>query len=100
MAETEPVIGLKEFIDSCTDIHEDTLFNFENVGDVCLTTITRANLELLHRAMELGYKGIIVSCPDFERESLAMAFLGALCHLICDEGTWESARQQKVCARQ
>ena len=86
MAETEPVIGLKEFIDSCTDIHEDTLFNFENVGDVCLTTITRANRELLHRAMELGYKGIIVSCPDFERESLAMAFLGALCHLICDEG--------------
>lgn len=78
--------SLREFLDSCTDIHEDTLLSFENVGDVCLTTITRANLALLRRAMAKGYKGLVISCPDFERESLAIAFLGALHHLICDEG--------------
>lgn len=78
--------SLQEFLDSCTDIHEDTLLSFENVGEVCLTTIARANLALLRRALDAGYKGVIFSCPDFERESLAVTFLGALCHLICDEG--------------
>ena len=86
MTSVEQTTSLKDFLDSCTDIHEDTFLEFENVGSVCLTTITRANLELLIRARKLGYKGLIISCPDFERESLAITFLAALSHLICDEG--------------
>ena len=86
MAETEPNLGLKEFLDSCTDIHEDTRLFFPNVGGVDFTTITRANLGLLRRTQQEGFPGIIISCPDFARESLAIAFLGALQHLVEDEG--------------
>lgn len=79
-------IGIDEFLNSCTIIHEETVLAFENVGEVQLTTLTRANLSLLRRAREKGFPGIVISCPDFERESIAVAFLAALQHLEEDPG--------------
>jgi hypothetical protein len=59
---------------------------FPDVGDVHFTTLTTTNLALLRKAHASGYPGLIVSCPDFEREAIATAFLAALLHLEFDEG--------------
>lgn len=74
------------FLDSVPNSFNDISLDFKNIGQVEFTTITRANLSLLRRAKELGYPGILVSCPDFEREAIAIAFLGALLHLELDDG--------------
>lgn len=79
-------ISFREFLQSCSDEFGDVSFRFENVGTVRPTTITRANLELLRRSREAGYAGIFISCPDFERESIAIACLAALLHLEHDPG--------------
>ena len=82
----DPDIALSEFLDACTNVCQDTVLSFANVGKVEFTTLTRANLELLRWATATGAPGIIISCPDFERESLATAFLGAFQHLIETSG--------------
>lgn len=79
-------ISLEEFFDSCTRVGEGAVLSFENLGNVRLTTITRANLLLLQRAREQGCPGIIFSCPDFERESVAITFLAAMQNLLEAEG--------------
>lgn len=95
-----PDIGIDEFLEYCSDICQDTGLYFANVGDVNFTTLTRANLELLRWAREAGEPGIIISFPDFERESLAVAFLGAFQHLIetnGDRGAHEPIAGERVC---
>jgi hypothetical protein len=92
-------ISLEEFLDSCTRVGEETALSFENLGDVQLTTVTRANLALLQRARELGYPGIIFSCPDFERESVAITFLASFQNLleaVGDPGLHEPVAGEKV----
>lgn len=59
---------------------------FPDLGDVQFTTLTKANLTLLRRARSSGYPGLIVSCPDFEREAIAIAFLAAMLHIEFDAG--------------
>lgn len=79
-------ISFRELLQSCSNEFADVTLCFENVGPVGFTTITRANLELLRRSREAGYAGIVISCPDFERESIAITFLAALLHLELDPG--------------
>ena len=79
-------ISFREFLQSCPDEFDDVSLCFENVGTVSFTTITRASLELLRRSREAGYAGIFISCPDFERESIAITCLAALLHLEHDPG--------------
>lgn len=79
-------MSLEEFIGCCTHVGEGSVLSFENLGDVQFTTITRANLSLFRRARERGFPGIIFSCPDFERESLAIAFLAAFQTLLEADG--------------
>lgn len=74
-------IDWKELLETQPSLPFDVSLAFNNLGDVGFTTITRANLALLRRARECGHPGIIVSCPDFERESLAIVFLASLLHL-------------------
>lgn len=78
---TDSIISFKDFLAACSNDFNDISMSFENLGDIHFTTITRANLELLNRARRAGYTGIIVSCPDFERESIAISFFAALLHL-------------------
>lgn len=59
---------------------------FPDLGDVQFTTLTKANLTLLRRVRSSGYPGLIVSCPDFEREAIATAFLAAMLHIEFDDG--------------
>lgn len=79
-------ISFGEFLQSCSEEFADVSLCFENIGTVSFTTITRASLELLRRSREAGYAGIFISCPDFERESIAIACLAALLHLEHDPG--------------
>lgn len=79
-------ISFGEFLQSCSEEFADVSLCFENIGTVSFTTITRASLELLRRSREAGYAGIFISCPDFERESVAIACLAALLHLEHDPG--------------
>lgn len=82
-------VSFDTFLDSDTralTLPEQAALVFPDLGDVSFTTITRANLGLLRRAQSAGYAGILVSCPDFEREAIATAFLGALLHTLCDLG--------------
>lgn len=74
-------IEWKELLESQPTLPFDVSLKLNNLGDIGFTTITRANLALLRRARECGHPGIIVSCPDFERESLAIVFLASLLHL-------------------
>ena len=83
---TDSVISFKDFLDVCPHDFDDIDLSFENLGTVRFTTITRANLELLKRSRANGYAGIIISCPDFERECVAISFLAALLHLEHDLG--------------
>lgn len=83
---TDSIITFKDFLKKCPDDFNDVYLSFENMGDIHFTTITRANIELLRRARANGYAGIIVSCPDLERESIAAPFLAALRHLENDPG--------------
>lgn len=79
----------KEFLDSAhrdLALHDNPVFTFSDVGTVQITSITKANLALLQRARKAGYPGILVCCPDFEREAIATTLLGALAHLELDEG--------------
>ena len=80
------LVSIESFLDSCTRAREGVHLTFANVGRVDFTTITRANLQLLHRARAKGFPGIIISCPDFEREAIAIAFLAAFQHLEEGEG--------------
>lgn len=79
-------ISFGEILQSCSEEFADVSLCFENVGTVSFTTITRASLELLRRSREAGYAGIFISCPDFERESIAITCLAALLHLEHDSG--------------
>lgn len=83
----DSVISFQDFLSECPDDYDNISLAFDNVGAVRFTTITRANLELLKRARETGHAGIIVSCPDFERECIAISFLAALLHLEHDIGS-------------
>lgn len=83
---TDSVISCKNLLQACPSDFNDVTLSFENLGTVSFTTITRANLELLRRSKANGNTGIIVSCPDFERESIAVCFLAALLHLEHDPG--------------
>lgn len=92
-------ISLDEFLDSCTRVGEGMALSFENLGDVQLTTVTRTNLGLFQRARKLGYPGIIFSCPDFERESVAITFLASFQNLLetdGDPGLHEPVAGEKV----
>jgi hypothetical protein len=78
-----------KFLDSASRdfaLHDNPVFTFSDIGAVQITSITIANLALLQRARKAGYPGILVCCPDFEREAIATTFLGALAHLELDEG--------------
>lgn len=79
-------ISFKNFLNACSQDFGDISLSFENLGTVRFTTVTRANLELLKRSKANGYAGVIVSCPDFERECVAISFLAALLHLEHDPG--------------
>lgn len=83
---TDSVISFKDFLGMCPYDFDDIDLSFQNLGTVRFTTITRANLKLLKRARANGYAGIIVSCPDFERECVAISVLAALLHLEHDPG--------------
>ena len=82
----DSVISFKDFLRTCPTDFKDTTMSFDNVGTFGFTTITRANLELLRCSTTNGYAGLIVCCPDFERESIAVCFLAALLHLEHDQG--------------
>lgn len=83
---TNSAISFKDFLTTCSHDFDDISLSFENLGTIRFTTITRANLELLNHARSAGYTGVIVSCPDFERESVAISFFAALLHLEHDPG--------------
>lgn len=55
-----------------------------NLGAIEFTTVTKGNLALLRRAQSSGYPGLLICCPDFEREAIAVAFLAALLHIEFD----------------
>lgn len=70
-----------------------------NLGPINFTTVTKANLALLRRAQSLEYPGLLICCPDFEREAIATAFLAALLHIefdLGDAGLHEAVPNEKV----
>lgn len=64
----------------------DIGLSFPNLGQVAFTSITWANLLLLDKVRDLRAPGLLVSCPDFEREAVSIAFMAALRHLQFDCG--------------
>lgn len=77
------------FLDSATanlDPFDAPHLELPDLGDVGLTTLTKANLALLRQAQSLGYPGLLVCCPDFEREAIAVSFLAAFLHIEFDDG--------------
>ncbi len=60
--------------------------DFPNLGHIGFTTLTKANLALLRQAQSLDYPGLLVCCPDFEREAIAISLLAALLHIEFDSG--------------
>lgn len=75
-----------EFLDNSPKAQFKTYLSFKNVGDVKFTTVTSANLAMLSKARDQGRPGVVISCPDFERESLAIVFLSALNSLWATRG--------------
>lgn len=74
-----------DLFNSHSCVGNDIHFSFPNMGEVEITSITRANLSLLRRARTKGCPGLIVSCPDFEREAIAIVLLAALENLMTGE---------------
>lgn len=95
-------ITFDAFLDSVTanqDPFDAPSLEFPDLGTVNLTTLTKTNLALLRKAQSLGYTGLLVCCPDFEREAIAVAFLAALLHIEFDEGSaglHEAEAKEKV----
>ena len=77
--------SLADLFNSHSCVGNDIHFSFPNMGEVEITSITRANLSLLRRARTKGCPGLIVSCPDFEREAIAIVLLAALENLMTGE---------------
>lgn len=74
-------LGITDLLNSCSPVSYAQKLTYAGMGDVPFTTLTSANLLLLRRAQQLGLPGLIISCPDLEREALAVSFLAALEHL-------------------
>ena len=75
-------IDVTSFLRSFPRDFDGVGLTFKGLGKVGITTLTHANLSLLRRAVEGGHDGVIVSCPDFVRESVATAFLASFKNLI------------------
>lgn len=82
----EKVLKLEDFLASHAQEQNAITLSFDGLGTIPFTAITRANLSLLRRATARGKHGLIVCCPDFEREALASAFLAAIEHLEAAQG--------------
>lgn len=83
-------MSFSAFLDSATanlDPYDAPSLELPDLGVVNLTTLTRANLALLRQAQSLGYPGLLVCCPDFEREAIAVSFLAGLLHIEFGEGS-------------
>lgn len=84
-----PKLTFSAFLDASATVSEmpdcPTL-EFSGLGSVEITTVTKANLALLRRAQSLGVPGLLICCPDFEREAIAISFLAALQHIEFDTG--------------
>lgn len=95
-------MSFSAFLDSATanlDPYDAPSLELPDLGVVNLTTLTKANLALLRQAQRLGYPGLLVCCPDFEREAIAVAFLAGLLHIEFDnapDGLHEAETNEKV----
>lgn len=73
-------------VEATLEPRDTPALSLPNLGSVEFTTVTKGNLALLRRAQSSGYPGLLISCPDFEREAIAVAFLAALLHIEFDSG--------------
>ena len=95
-------MSFSAFLDSATanlDPYDAPSLELPDLGVVNLTTLTKANLALLRQAQRLGYPGLLVCCPEFEREAIAVAFLAGLLHIEFDnapDGLHEAETNEKV----
>lgn len=82
-------VSFAAFLDSAManlDPFDAPSLKLPDLGVIDFTTLTKANLALLRQAQCLGYPGLLISCPDFEREAIAVTFLAALLHIEFDDG--------------